>query len=76
METRSHIFRLRSVCRSLASYDGDSRLKLLRAEVLSWQGLENTTESVFHVAFILVVEKTRDSKDWGFFPKSVSIVMT
>lgn len=58
--------------RSLASYDGDSRLKLLRAEVLSWQGMENTAETVFHVDFILIVEKIRDSKDWGF----LSIVMT
>lgn len=53
------------MCRSLASYNGDSRLKLLRAEVCHGIGLQNTTETVFHVVFILVVEK--HSKDWDFF---------
>lgn len=61
------------MCRSLASYDGDSRLKLPRAEVYHGRGWE-TTETVFHVAFILIAQETRDSKDWRFFCKSMSVV--
>lgn len=75
METCSQIFTGRSVCRSLTSCDGDSRLKLPRAEVYHGKGWKTYWNS-FSCCIHTDSWKNQRQQRLEVFCKSVSIVMT